>query len=174
MLASALRGALRDRITGAVLLDEDVYEEIKHDAGSTGQALLVVVLGALAAGIAALSAGPIGFVIGVVAALLGWAAYAYVAFWAATRWFQVEDKPATRGALVRTLGFASAPRLLLVLGAMPLLGGLLSLLIFVWILGTTVIAVRQALDLDPLRAMVTALASWLVLFGVFLLTGIFV
>ena len=174
MLASAMRGALRERITRAVLLDEDVYEDISHDEGATGQALLVVVLGALAAGIGALSAGPTGFAVVVIAALFGWAAYAYVAFWVATRWFKAEDKPATRGALVRTLGFASAPRLLLVLGAMPLLGGLLSLLVFVWLLGTTVLAVRQALGFDLWRGMATAGVSWLVLFALSLLTAFFV
>lgn len=173
-MASAMRGALRDRIAGAVLLDEDVYEDLKRDVGATGQAVLVVVLGALAAGIAALPAGPIAFAIGFVAALVGWTAYAYVAYWAATRWFGAEDKPATRGVLVRTLGFASAPRLLLVLGAIPLLGGLISLLVFVWILGTTVIAVRQGLDFDLMRAMGTALVSWLVLFGLSLLIAVIV
>ncbi len=174
MLTSTMRGSFRDRLLGAVLLDEDVYEDLKHEPEAARQAVLVVVLGALSAGIGALPGGATGFVIAFVAALLGWAAYAYAANWAATRWFKVEDKPTNRGILVRMLGFASAPRLLLVLGAIPLLGGLLSIMVFVWILGTTVIALRQGLELDLGRSLGTALAAWAVLFVLALITGIFV
>lgn len=163
MLAS-YRGSFRDRVVGAALLDENVYEYVKLDRSAMWQAALVVVLAALAAGMGTLSGGLAGLAVGVVTALLGWAAYAYVAYWVGTRWFKAEVTSATRGDLLRTLGFASSPRLLLVLGVVPLLGGLVTLLVFVWTLGTTFVAIRQALELDFWRAMATATLSWLALF----------
>lgn len=154
---------LVDRMIGAALLDGSVYEEVEHDTGATGQAATVVVLGALAAGIGALAAGPVALLVGIVAALIGWAAYAYVAYWVGTRWFRKPETAADWGELLRTLGFAASPRLLLVLGIIPVLGILLGLVVLIWTLVTTVVAIRHALDFDTWSAIATAVVSWLAL-----------
>lgn len=163
MVTSTQERGFIDRLVGAALLDGAVYEEVEHDAGATGQAALVVVLGAVAAGVGLVLEGPIALVVGIVMALVGWAAYAYVAYWVGTRWFATAQTSADWGELLRTLGFASAPRLLLVLGIIPALGLLLSLLVLVWTLVTTVVAIRHALDFDTARAIGTAVVSWLAL-----------
>lgn len=171
MLASTQRGGLVDRMIGAALLDDGVYEEVEHDGGATGQAALVVLLGAVAAGIGGLRDGPEGLFIGLVTALVGWAVYAYVAYWVGTRWFKGPQTSATWGELLRTLGFANSPRLLLVLGLIPVLGIVLSLVVLVWTLVTTVVAIRHALDFDTWSAIATAVVSWLALFAVSFLLG---
>ncbi len=66
---------LFERMVGAALLQGDVYEEVEHDQDAVGQAALVVVLGALAAGIGGLRGGPIVLSVALVSALVGWAAY---------------------------------------------------------------------------------------------------
>lgn len=162
-MALTQQRGLVDRMVGAALLDGAVYEEVEHDTTATGQAALVVVLGALAAGVGALLAGPVALLVGIVAALVGWAAYAYVAYWVGTCWFRAPQTSADWGQLLRTLGFASSPRLLLVLGIIPVLGLLLSIVVLIWTLVTTVVAIRHALDFDTWSAIATAVVSWLAL-----------
>ncbi len=159
MVATANQGSMIDRMIRAAKLDPQVYEEVEHDQSATSQAMTVVVLGAVAAGIGALYGGVIGLVVGVIAGLIGWAVYAFVAYWVGTNIFKGPQTDATWGELLRTLGFASSPRVLLVLGIIPVLGIFVGLAVFVWTLFTTVVAIRQALDFDTGRAIATAVVS---------------
>ena len=164
MLEATGEKSIIDRMIRAARLEPQVYEEVEHDQSATGQALLVVVMGAIAAGIGALSGGISGLIVGVVLALVGWAAYAFVAYWIGTNFFKGPKTEATWGQLLRTLGFASSPRVLLVLGVIPVVGIFIWIAVFFWTLVTTVIAIRQALDFDTGRAIATAVVSWLVFF----------
>src|SRR5690606_8016998 len=77
---------------------------------------------------------------------------------------------ATWGELLRTIGFAQAPRVLLLFAFIPGLGGLIALVVAVWLLITGVIAIRQALDFSTGKAILTAVLGWIaaVLVGVVL------
>ena len=164
MVQATGQASIVERMIRAAKLDPQVYEEVEHDQSATSQALLVVVLGALAAGIGALYGGIGGLLVGIVAALIGWAVYAWVAYWVGTTIFKGPHTEATWGQLLRTLGFASSPRVLLVLGIIPVVGLFVGLAVLVWTLVTTVIAIRQALDFDTGRAIATAVVSWIALF----------
>jgi hypothetical protein len=153
-----------DRMLGAAFLEPTAYEEVEHDQSATRQALLVVAIGAVAAGIGSLSAGPIGLIYGATAALLGWAIYAFLAYWVGTNLFHGPRTSATWGELLRTLGFASSPRVLLVFAFIPIIGVYIAWAVFFWLLVTTVIAIRQALDFDTGRAIATAIVAWIPFF----------
>ncbi len=159
MLEATGEKSIIDRMIRAARLEPQVYEEVEHDQSATGQALLVVVLGAIAGGIGALSGGIAGLVVGVIASLVGWAVYAFIAYWVGTNIFKGPQTEATWGQLLRTLGFANSPRVLLVLVIIPVVGIFVGLAVFIWTLFTTVIAIRQALDFDTLRAVGTAVVS---------------
>jgi hypothetical protein len=159
MVEATGEASIVDRMIRAAKLEPQVYEEVEHDQSATGQALLVVVLGAVAAGIGALYGGVVGLVVGIITALLGWAVYAFVVYWVGTNLLKGPQTEATWGQLLRTLGFASSPRVLLVLGIIPIVGVLVWLAVFVWWVIATVIAVRQALDFDTGRAIATAVIS---------------
>ena len=161
MLEATGQQSIIDRMIRAARLDPQLYEEVEHDRSATSQALLVVVLGAIAAGIGALSGGIAGLVVGVVASLVGWVVYAFIAYWVGTNIFKGPHTEATWGQLLRTLGFANSPRILLVLVVIPVVGIFVGLAVFVWLLFTTVIAIRQALDFDTWRAIATAVVSLL-------------
>jgi hypothetical protein len=161
MVEAAGQASIIDRMIRAARLEPQLYEEVEHDQSATGQAMLVVVLGAIAAGIGALSGGVIGLIVGIIAALIFWALYAFIAYWVGTNIFKGPRTEATWGELLRTLGFASSPRVLLILGIIPIAGGLIWLAVFIWTLVTTVIAIRQALDFATGRAIATAVVSWL-------------
>ena len=163
MIGATQQSSVIDRMIRAARLEPQVYEEVEHDQSATNQAILVVVLGAIAAGIGALSGGLGGLIAGVILALVGWAVYAYVAYWVGTNIFKGPQTEATWGQLLRTLGFASSPRVLLVFAIIPvsIISGLVVLAVFIWTLFTTVIAIRQALDFDTWRAIATAVVSLL-------------
>jgi hypothetical protein len=62
-----------NRMMRAAKLDPGLYEEVEADRDAMGQAMGVVLLASLAAGIGNLArGGAMGLVVGVLSALLGW------------------------------------------------------------------------------------------------------
>jgi hypothetical protein len=161
-----------DRMIAAARLDPAAYEAVESDEDATAPAALIVVLAALAAGIGALDGGIDALIAVVIASLFGWIVYAVAVYFVGTRFFAEEATQATVGELLRTLGFAQTPRLLLVFAFIPVLGILLSIAVFIWILFTTVVAIRQALDFSTGRAIITAIVAVLVLFAVQLVVAL--
>jgi len=129
-----------------------------------GQALGVVVLSSVAAGIGSMSAaGGRGLIAGIIAALIGWFIWAGLTYVIGTRLLPTPQTEADYGQLLRTIGFASSPGLIQVIGIIPGLRGLVSLVAMVWMLMAMVIAVRQALDYTSTwRAVGVCIIGWLV------------
>jgi hypothetical protein len=138
---------LTQRAIGAARLEVPVFEEIEADRTATSQALLVVVLSSLAAGIG-LTSGVYNAPVlhRVMLALLLWV------FWAISTYIvgvYLMPEPHTQtsvGELLRTIGFAASPGTLRILGVLPALGGAIYVISTVWMLVAMVIAIRQALD----------------------------
>lgn len=148
-----------DRMRGAAMLDVATYEEVEHDSNLTTQAAIVVMIAAVARGVGGFNSGENGIIVGVVAALFSWLVWAGITY-------LIGDKllkgTATWGELLRTLGYAQAPAVLLVLGFLPVFGGILSAIVGIWLLATGIVAIRQALDFDTGKAILTAFLGWLV------------
>jgi hypothetical protein len=147
-----------DRMIGAARLDVDTYDEVEADQSATGQAALVVVIVAIASAIGSLGEGGIGIVTGLLSAIVGWLLWAGITYVIGDKVF---GGTATWGELLRTLGFAQAPGVLLVLGIIPLLGGLVQAVVGIWMLVAGIIAIRQALDFSTGRAILTAIIGWI-------------
>jgi hypothetical protein len=149
-----------DRMKGAAFLDVDTYEEVEADTSATAEAGGVVALVAVASAIGASGAGTTAIIGGLVAAVVGWLLWAGITY-------LVGDKmlggTATWGELLRTLGFAQSPGILLAFGAIPGLHVIVSLLVGVWQLVTCIIAIRQALDFGTGKAILTAITSVIVI-----------
>jgi hypothetical protein len=136
-----------ERMILAATFNTEVYEEVEADRSATVQAMLVVVMVAMASGIGTLgAAGAIGFVIGVLNGVVSWAIWAYITFVIGTTLFRTPETSADWGELARTTGFAQSPGILRVLGFVPLIGAYIFYATYLWQLATMVIAVRQALD----------------------------
>ena len=138
--------SLQDRMIRAAKLDVQLYEEVEADQGATAQAMTVVILSALAAGIGSANAGLLGIVIGTIAALMGWYVWAFLTYFIGTKLLPEPQTRADHRELLRTIGFSSAPGLIRVLGIIPGLRNLLFLVASIWMLVAMVIGVRQALD----------------------------
>jgi hypothetical protein len=154
-----MAGSLVDRMTGAALLRIDTFEEVEHDQGATPQAAAVVAMVAVAAAIGASPLGAAGAVRGAVGALVGWLLWAGITYLVGTKVF---EGTATWGELLRTLGFAQAPGVLLVLGIIPLLGWIPRIVVPLWMLVAAFIAIRQALDVGNGKTLATVLLGWVI------------
>lgn len=127
-------------------LSTDLYEELEKDEGATRQALIVVLLVAVATGIGALEGGIVALLVGIVSAVVGWAVWAWITYFIGTTILRTPETKASWGELARTTGFAQSPGILRVLGFIPVLGGIIVLVAAIWQLVAMVVAVRQALD----------------------------
>lgn len=154
-----MAGSLVERMTGAALLRVDTYEEVEHDQGATLQAAGVVAMVAVAAAIGAAPFGATGAIRGALAALVGWLVWAGLTYLIGAKIFH---GTATWGELLRTLGFAQAPGILLVLGFIPLVGWILRIAVPLWMLVAAFIAVRQALDFGNGKTLATVLIGWVI------------
>ena len=155
---------LFSRMLRAAKLDVNLYEEVEADEGALTQATLVVVLSSLAAGVGGIfSYGFMAIIIGTISALIGWYVWAFLTYYIGTKLLPEEQTEADYGQLLRTLGFASSPGLIRVLGVIPGLLGIVNFIASVWMLVTMVIAVRQALDYtSTLRAVVVCVIGWII------------
>ena len=153
-----------NRILRAIRLNPALYEEVEADRTALGQAMGVVILSSLAAGIGSMQRiGAGGLLMGTLSALLGWAAWAGIIYYIGTRLLPEPQTRADYGELLRTIGFASAPGLIRILGFLPGLMGIVFLVAGIWMLLATIIAVRQALDYtSTARAVGVCLIGWLV------------
>ena len=151
-----------ERMIGAARLDSATYEEVEADRAATPQALAVVVLAAVAGGIG-VGAGVRGLVLGTIFGLLGWAVWAWLIYFIGTRWLPEADTRADAGELLRTMGFATTPGILRVVGIVPVLAPLVTIVAAVWTLVAMVVAVRHALDYRSTgRAIGVCIIGWLV------------
>ena len=147
-----------------MLLKVDVYEEVEADASATGQALGVVVLASLAAGVGiGLPYGVPGLIAGSVVSLLGWLLWAGLTNFIGTRILPTADTESTWGQVLRTTGFSVAPGMFRIFALIPTLGIFIDFAVLIWMLITFVVAVRQALDYTSTwRAVAVCLTGWMV------------
>jgi len=160
-----------NRIFRAARLDVDLYEEVEADKSALGQAMSVVVLSSMAAGIGSTSkAGLFGMLMMVLAALAGWYIWAYLTYFIGTRLLPEPQTKADHGELLRTIGFSSSPGLIRVLGIIPGMQSIVFPIAAIWMLVAMVIAVRQALDYSStLRAIGVCLIGWVIQVVLFVL-----
>jgi hypothetical protein len=78
---------------------------------------------------------------------------------------------ATWGEVMRTVGFANSPGVLRILSFIPVLGGLIGLLVAIWTIVTTVVAVRQSLDITTGKAIIVSIIGGVVAFIVIAIIG---
>ena len=153
-----------DRIVRASKLDVNLYEEVEADKGAMGQAMGVVVLSSIAAGIGSIGTiGVKGIIIGAITALIAWYVWAYMTYFIGAKILPEPQTKADHGELLRTIGFSSSPGLIRVLAIIPGISGIIFAIASIWMLTAMVIAVRQALDYQStLRAVGVCIIGWVI------------
>ncbi len=160
-----------DRIIRAAKLDVGLYREVEVDKSALGQAMAVVVLSSIAAGIGTVGSGGIGRVLVViVSALVGWYIWAYITYFIGTKLLPEPQTKANHGELLRTIGFSSSPGLIRILGVIPILREIVFLVAGIWMLVAMIIAVREALNYQStLRAVGVCAIGWIIQLVIFML-----
>jgi hypothetical protein len=142
----------------AAKLDASLYEEVEADTEAMRQAMGVVVLSSVAAGLGTITRGGFAGVIpsillGTIFALISWFVWAYLTYFIGTKLLSEAQTKTNLGELLRTIGFSSSPGLIRVTW-------LVFFVASIWMLIAMVIAVKQALDFES-----TFRASGVVLIG---------
>ena len=141
-----------DRMLGAARLSVDTYEDVEKDSSATVQALVVVIIVTVASIVGEFLGGGEGvgvveaLAVGVIRGVASWAIWALVIWIVGSTILRTEQTEADWGQLARGTGFAQTPGTLNVFGFIPAVGGLITLVTFVWTFVAMVIAVRQCLD----------------------------
>ncbi len=176
MAMATTSSSLVDRMVRAARLEPALYDEVDADTGATSQALLVVAISAVANGLGLalgnVLAGRGGAVVGsliggIIQDVIGWVIFSLVMYLVGSMVFKA---PTTYGRMLRSVGFAYAPGVLLVLRFVPILGGLIALVVGLWRLVATFIALREGLELDNGKTIATVLIgllAYLVVLAIF-------
>ena len=166
-----------NRMIRAAKLDARLYEEVEADKSAMGQAMGVVILSSLAAGVGAVQqAGWGGILLATFSALIGWYFWSLLTYLIGTKLLPEPQTQADYGQLLRTIGFSSSPGLIRLAGIVPGLAGIVFTVAGIWMLIAMVVAVRQALDYrGTLRAVGVCIIGWIIqaaILGlIFYLTG---
>ncbi len=152
------------RILRIIQLDTKVFREIAADANATVEAAIVVVvvsvLSAIGSGIASRSSFFGSFLWELIAGvLLGWVLWAVISYFVGTTLFNGKS---TIEEMLRVLGYARAPALLGFFSFIPCVGWIAALAGAVLSLIAGVIAIREAMEFDTGKAIITVLIGWVV------------
>jgi len=167
---------LISRMWRAMKLQSALYEEVEADKSANIQAGLVVVIVAIAtaigSGLASLSAG--GFLSALwslLIALVGWLLWALIVYIIGAKIMKGKHTQSNWGEVARTIGFANSPGIFRILAFVPLVGWIISIVAWVWILIAGIIGVRAALDFSTGRAIITVVLGWLVYIALMFVLG---
>jgi hypothetical protein len=157
-----------DRMMRAARADVTLYEEAEANPSLTQEAYTVVGVVAVISAIGGLLTAGLTGVNPIVNALwsgvsvfVGYLVWSYLTYFIGTRVF---NGTADAGELQRTLGYAYTPQ---VLSFIPCVGFLAAL----WSLYLGIVAVRQALDFDTGKAVLTAGVAFVVWFVIAAIIG---
>ena len=158
------KNSFNNRFIRAAKLDPNLYEEVEADKSALGQAMAIVVLSSIAAGIGLYKTGGFsGIITGTMASLISWYVWAYLTYFIGTKFLPEPQTQADLGELLRTIGFSSSPGLLRVFYFVPGIGVLVYLISSFWMLVAMIIAVRQALDYNStLRAVGVCVIGYII------------
>ncbi len=165
-----------NRVTGAALLRTAIYEEVENDRSATMQAMGVVALSSLAAGVGALglASARVTTLAGIsLLAFAVWGVWALLTLQIGTRVFPSPRTQADIGQLLRTIGFASAPGMLRIAGIIPGTTTIVFAVTALWMLMAMIVAIRQALDYtSTARAFGVCALGWALSFGFAIAAGL--
>lgn len=157
-----------DRIVRAIRLDPTLYREVADDERYMNEGLMIVIGVALLSAIGASIGAAMGdgrpivtFIVQIANTLVfGWLLWAVVAYFVGT----ALGGKSSVAEMARTLAYANAPGLLGVFVFIPCVGWLLVLAAFVLTIAAGVIAIRESMEFDTTKAVVTAVLG----FGVYI------
>lgn len=174
--SATTRARFTRRFIGAMVLDPVTFEDVEGDRNAGLQAATVVLAACLAGGFAMAGSTTLTlpmFLAGMAFTLGAWAVWALVIATIGTLVMPEPQTSSRPAELFRTMGFAAAPGVFYAFGAMRAAAPFVAVVVSIWLIAATVLAVRQALDYRTLaRAIVVCVAAWLVTFAIIAAAGL--
>ena len=152
LILHVLRGSCSmnyfERLKKAIFLDVAFYEEVEKDKKFNDQALMTVAFVSVVQGLMIAGFAPIALIQGILGSLVRFLFWAFFIAFVGTRILPEPETESNTGELIRTLGFAYAPGLLVVLKIFPVINIFVDPMVVILQLAAMTIAVRQALDFN--------------------------
>jgi len=136
------------RFKKAIFLDVAFYEEVEKNKKFTDQAMMTVALVSIVQGFMIAGFAPVALVQGILGSLIRFLIWAFFIAFVGTRILPEPETESNTGELIRTLGFAYAPGLLVVFKIFPIISTFIDPVVTILQLAAMTIAVRQALDFN--------------------------
>jgi len=150
-----------NRIFRSVKIDPEVFNEVQKDKNATSSAAIVVILSSTAAGIGAVSLGVGNFIVAPIFSLISWFVWAYIVYFVGVKLFPDPKTKTTQFALLRAIGFSSAPGIIRIFGFNEDLMTVTFIGSAFWMLACMIVAVRETLNYKSLwKALGVVIISW--------------
>ena len=152
-----------NRIFRSVKIDPEVFNEVQKDKNATVSAAVVVILSSSAAGIGAASLGASNFILAPIFSLVSWFVWAYIVYFVGVKLFPDPKTKTTQFALLRAIGFSSAPGIIRIFGFNEDLMTVTFIGSAFWMLVCMIVAVKETLNYKSLwKAFGVVIISWFV------------
>jgi hypothetical protein len=145
-------------------LEPSAFEDVERDPTAIGQAVGVIVLAAVSAGIGNIYWGGItGIVTAAITSLIGFLIWSLIVWLVGTKLMPDPSTKADFAETFRVLGFSAAPGLLSFITIIPLLGYLIMFVIWLWQMASMIVAVKAVLDYSTIgKAIVVVLIGFII------------
>lgn len=154
-------------ILNALTLNAQFYRTVQSDRRTRRTALMIVILAALSRAVASMIISLLNRVtlpvliitllFGIFSVVVGYYFWTFT-IWKAGQWLRCS--PPTYGQLLRPIGFAYAPQVLNFITMLPLLGRPIELILSAWTLLAITVAVKRAMSITMLRAVLISLVCF--------------
>jgi hypothetical protein len=135
---------LVNKILRAAKLDANLYVELMEQPEAISEALTVIVLASLAAGIGAIGrTGISGIVVSGLGAFIDWFLWAFIVYFLSIKYLTSNTESVSQVDFIRTIGFASAPGLIRILGIISPLYILVNIISNIWMLTSMTVATKN-------------------------------
>ena len=150
-----------NRVFRSVKIDPEVFNEVQKDKNATISAAIVVILSSTAAGIGATKIEMGNFILAPVFPLISWFVWAYIVYFVGVKLFPDPKTKTTQFALLRAIGFSSAPGIIRIFGFNEDLMTVTFIGSAFWMLACMIVAVRETLNYKSLwKALGVVIISW--------------
>jgi len=150
-----------NRLLRSMKIDPEVFNEVQKDKKATFSAAIVVILSSTAAGIGATSLGAGNFILAPLFSLISWFVWAYIVYFVGVKLFPDLKTKTTQFALLRAIGFSSAPGIIRIFGFNESLMTVTFIGSAFWMLACMIVAVKETLNYKSLwKALGVVIISW--------------
>jgi len=152
-----------NRIYRSIKIDPEVFDEVQKDKEATLSAAIVILISSSAAGFGAAHLGMVNFFLAPALSLLSWFVWTYIVYFIGFKLFPDPKTKTTHVALLRAIGFSSAPGIIRIFAFNADLMTVTFIGSAFWMLACMVVAVRQTLNYKSLwKAFGVVIMAWFV------------